>query len=214
MKRSLVRIIAFPFFVISLFGQSDPSIELTSAFPLNLFQSGPRDYFMTTKYSASAVLPSSEHADFLMTVSFTQQQSLVTQTGSPFDKIGALTEQIFVPFTSDSYYAEYGFFSGVRAKTDENTVQAFISGQLGVTGTKYGTIDEVSYVNHDVMPGGHQRRYESGTLMKIQLAALYGGGLMWHPVSGLRIVADLHAINRLTKQPLDVYRSIGIQFGL
>jgi hypothetical protein len=202
-----------PLIVGSLFGQIHPSIELTSSFPVNLYQHGMREYFMTTKYAASIVIPSRPQADFITTFSYTQQQPYNQQTFSPHGHLDAMMETRYIPFTSDMYYSEYGFFTGFRLKTAENRIQIFATGQMGVTGTKYGTVESVSYTTTGEL-FSEAYRAEHGSVINVQLCAQYGAGLLWHPFSGLSIAADLHAVNHLTKQPLDVYRSIGVQFGL
>jgi hypothetical protein len=214
MRQALLSLIAVPFFINTLLGQFNPSVELSSAFPLSLYQHGPREYFMTTKYDASIAFRSGTNSEFITSFTFTQQQPIFTQYVTPFDGIRAASQTYYVPFTTDPYYTEYGLYSGVRLKTNENTIQAFITGQLGVTGTRYGTITRIPYTSPEPFPGGPSYRSTEGTVIRMQMAAMYGVGLLWHPVNSISIMTGLQAVDRLTKQSLDVYRSIGIQFAL
>lgn len=203
------------FLIVPAIAQQAPSIELSSAFPLHLYQGEPRSYFMTTQYSASLVLPSSSYADMLVTGTYTQQQAFATQSApTPFGSIGALNAVDYIPFTSEPYFSEYGFFSGIRLHTGENSVQAFVNGQFGVTAADFGTVTPVAYTNPDQLTGGPSYHYDEGRVYKMQLSALYGAGLLWQPFRGYSIIASLYGVDHLTRQPLDAYRSIGVHIEL
>ncbi len=214
MQRFIIFFTAFPFFFSALVAQKNPQIELSTSFPFHAFQSSSRDYFLTTKYSAGVSFTINDYADFISTITYTQQNAIMTQV--PSYRTGALVDSrtIFVPFTSDPFFSEYGVFTGVRLTTSQNFAQVFVKGQIGVLDAKYGTIQSVPYLNPNDLPGGYSYRDVEGDVMKIQIAGMYGAGLMLHPTASLTFVVDLHAINRFTNQPLDVYRSVGVQFGM
>ena len=79
---------------------------------------------------------------------------------------------------------------------------------------KYGSIDYVAYQPEEPSLGIPKYNEVEGTIFKMQLAASYGIGLKWHPISAFTIFANFDIINRLTNEPLDVYRKIGFDFGL
>jgi hypothetical protein len=214
MKRFFKFLAAIPFLQSLLVAQNSPQIELSTAFPFHAFQSSPREYFLTTKYSAGISYTVNDYTNFISTVTYTQQNSIITQT--PTYGIGALSNSrtIFIPFTSDPFFKEYGAFTGLRLVTNQNIAQVFVKGQMGLLAANYGTIESVSYRNPDELIGGNSYRNVEGDVIKIQIAAMYGAGLMFHPTSSLTVIVDLHAINRFTNQPLDVYQSVGVQFAL
>lgn len=214
MKRMFIFLTAFPILFSVLFAQHNPQFELSTAFPFHGFQSSPRDYFLTTKYSAGVSFTINDYSDFISTITYTQQNAIMTMV--PSNRTGALVDSrtIFVPFTSDPFFSEYGVFTGVRLTSSQNFAQVFVKGQIGVLNAKYGTIQKLSYVDQNNLPGGYSTREVEGDVMKIQIAGMYGAGLMLHPTASLTFIAELHAINRFTNQPLDVYRSVGVQFGM
>lgn len=215
MKRFRFFFTAVPMIVSSLFAQLSPRIELTTSFPMSVFQSGSRDYFMTTKYSATVAMSLHEYADLITSATYTQQKPLEIQRHAHFAGASSASSSIYVPFTVEPYYAEYGMYTGIRLMTRKNTMQAFFRGQLGVVGTKYGTIDNVPYQNPEPFPGsGVSYKEVEGSVVKFQYATMYGVGLLWHPGTFLSVSVDLHAVNRWVNQPLDVYRSVGLEFGL
>lgn len=215
MKQSLLFISIAVLCFTSAASQQTHTIEFSTAFPINVFQNSQREYFMTTKYSAAFTWKVQTYASVVTTLSYTQQQAMFMQRRNPLYDYGALSANgtIRIPFTTEPFFGEYGIFSGVRLYTEENEMQAFVQAQLGTLAMKYGAIDYVAYQPEDPMPGGPDIKEVEGTVFKVQMAASYGAGLLWHPVSPLTIFADLHVVKRLTKQPLDVYRSIGIQIG-
>jgi hypothetical protein len=215
MQRFMIFFIAFTcFFFSALVAQKNPRFELSTSFPFHAFQSSPRDYFLTTKYSAGVSFTINDYADFISTITYTQQNAIMTQV--PSYRTGALVDSrtIFVPFTSDPFFTEYGAFTGVRLVTNKNIAQVFIKGQLGLLAAKYGTIQNVSYIDHNNLPGGYSTKEVEGDVINFQMAAIYGGGIILNPTTSLSLILDLHAINRFTKQSLDVYKSVGVQFGL
>jgi hypothetical protein len=213
MKRFRTFIAITPLIVSSLFAQLAPRIELTTSFPLNVSQTGSREYFMTTKYSATVALNLHEYVDLISTATYAQQKPLEIQRFAHFAGASSASSSIFVPFTVEPYYAEYGMYSGIRLMTRQNNVQAFVRGQFGVVGTKYGTIEQVRYKSPESLPGSeYSYREVEGSVVKFQYAIMYGVGLIFHPISHVSLSVDLHAVDRWTNQPLDVYRSVGIQF--
>lgn len=195
--------------------QSQTTFEIGTSFPFHGFADAGRDYFLTTQYSAAASIEATQYLDYLSTFSYTQHSVPFVQQ-NPYDKIGALTDSrtIYVPFTSDPFFSEYGLFLGGRLKTVNPSVQIFISGQLGCAASSYGTIEETIYRNPEDLPGGYSRRIEKGNVMAFDIAALYGAGIMFHPTNQISLILDLHAIDRFVNHPLDVYQGIGLRFSL
>ena len=215
MKRSIVFLITVPLYITSLYAQFSPRIELSTSFPFGVLQNGQRDYYLTTKYSAALSFPLSNFADIVTTATFTQQTPIAIQQPIVTIWASASTPMIRLPFTTDPFYSEHGGYSGVRFMTKEKPMQVFISGQLGIIGRKYGTIERVLYQPEDPLPGSpYSFKEVEGSVINFQFAAMYGIGLTFHPINELSLFVDLHAVDRMTDQPLDVYRTVGIQFGL
>jgi len=215
MKRFGTFLLAIPLIASSVFAQISPRIEFSTSFPMSVFQHGSREYFMTTKYSAGIALSLHEYIDFISTATYTQQHPFEIQRFAHTTGALSASSSIYVPFTVEPYYAEYGAYSGVRFLTRKNSIQAFVRGQFGIVGTKYGTIERVPYHSPEPFPGsGGSYKEVEGSVVKFQFATMYGVGLLWHPNTFLSVSVDLHAVNRWVNQPLDVYCSVGIQFGL
>ncbi len=215
MKRFILIFIVISSIVSFLHAQLVPKIEFSMAFPYQGFQSTPREYFLTTQYSAGVSLNINSFSDFVTTIAYTRQNPLFIQ--QRYNRISPqLDSRIsYVPFTTDPYYSEYGIFFGARLISPKKSARVFLSGQLGMTGRKYGRIEYIPYQDPYGMPHAGDRYNEiEGAVVKLQIAGMYGAGIIFHPTNVLSLIFNLRAIDRFTKQSVDVYQNIGIQFGL
>ncbi len=215
MKRIQAVLFLFLFAASYLSAQSQFRIELQTSFPHPLSHNALRDYWMTTKYSAGISLPFARFSDAIASVSYTRQQPIEVHSTYGFLDGTSGNAFRYVPFVAESYNSEYGFFAGIRLRTEQNPLQAFVKCQLGMTATSIGTVKQIPVHYEELNPGGgqHFRRVE-GTVVKFQPAALYGGGIIWNTLPSLSFSLELHAVDHMTHQTLDVYKSIGLHFSL
>lgn len=203
-------VLATIFFSQPLHSQS--TIELWTSFPFQNFAGTDHNYFLTTQYSIARTVEIHRNFDCMATFSYTQHSVPFIQI-EEYGRIGALVESrsAYLPYTTDKFYPEYGLFTGGRVKTSHQIVQLFLSGQFGVTASSYRMLKEKLFEDPNSFPEQVSSRIEKGNVYEVDLALLYGAGIMLHPADYLSLVLDLHAINPFAARSPDIYQGIGLQ---